>query len=307
MEIIDAQIHNPSIMRPFTEPLSEAMQLEIGVELAREAIDCVRVDKAVVFASQPFMDMAVKRYPDLFAGVGVLDHKAQDLEEQMASYSEQEGMLGCRTLPTNYGETRVDPSIPLRLNDTFLSGGFSRYWALAEKYRLPMFFSAHNFASSIQPVAEQHPDLTIIIDHFGITQSLRTEIEGDRFAALPGLLALARYPNVYVKCCGTPLVSRAPFPYDDIWPAFHQILKAFGPERCMWASDYTRMRWGLPDNPHNPGPRPRSDWKSYADTLYYLLHTSELSQDDKVQLLGGTVRRALRWPATSLAEREDVA
>lgn len=297
MEIIDAQIHNPSPMKPFSASLSEETQLEIGVELAREAIDCVRVDKAVVFASQPFMDAAVKRYPELFTGVGVLDHTAEDLEEQMAGYRDRPGMLGCRTLPTNYGQTRADPSIPLRLNDSFLSGGFDRYWALAEKYRLPMFFSAHDFASSLAVVAERHPDLTIIVDHFGITQSLRTEIEGDRFRALPGLLEMARYPNVYVKCCGTPLVSREPYPYDDIWPPFHQILKAFGPERCMWASDYTRMRWGLPDDPANPGPRPRSDWKSYADTLYYLLHSSEISQSDKEQLFSGAVRRALRWPA----------
>jgi predicted TIM-barrel fold metal-dependent hydrolase len=301
MEIIDAQIHNPSPMKPFNEALSEDTQLAIGVELAREAIDSVRVDKAVVFANQPFMDAAVRRYPDLFTGVGVLDHMAEDLEEQMATYRQRPGMLGCRTLPTNYGQTRQDPATALRLNDTFLSDGFDRYWALAEKYDVPMFFSAHDFANALKVVAERHPDLTIIVDHFGITQSLRTDIQGDRFQALPGLLELARYPKVFVKCCGTPLVSREAYPYNDIWPAFHQILKAFGPERCMWASDYTRMRWGLPDDPAKPGLRPRSDWKSYADTLYYLLHTSEISQSDKVELFSGAVRRALRWPADTVA------
>jgi hypothetical protein len=61
------------------------------------------------------------------------------------------------------------------------------------------------------------------------------------------------------------------------------------------------MRWGLPDDPAKPGLRPRSDWKSYADTLYYLLHTSEISQSDKVELFSGAVRRALRWPADTVA------
>lgn len=295
MEIIDAQIHNPSPHKPFEDEVSEATQLAIGVELAREAIDAVRVDRAVVFANQPFMDAAVARYPELFTGVGVLDHSADDLEEQMAGYRDRPGMLGCRTLPTNYGAVRQNPSKELTLNETFLSGGFDRYWAFAEKYDVPMFFSAHNFASSLQTVAERHPDLTIIVDHFGITQSLRTEIEGDRWQALPGLLDLARYPNVFVKCCGTPLVSRAPFPYDDVWPYLHKILKTFGPERCMWASDYTRMRWGLPDLPNGGGAPPRSAWKSYADSLFYLLHTNEISQSDKEQLFSGAVRRALRW------------
>jgi predicted TIM-barrel fold metal-dependent hydrolase len=305
MEIIDAQIHNPSAMMPFSEALSDEIKLEIGVELAREAIDSVRVDKAVVFAAQPFMDAAVARYPDLFTGVGVIDHTADNLEEIMATYRQRPGMLGARTLPTNYGAVRQDPTKELTLNDTFLSGGFDRYWAYAEKYQVPMFFSAHNFASALIPVAERYPDLTIIVDHFGITQSLRTEIEGDRFKALPGLLEMARYPNVYVKCCGTPLVSRDPFPYDDIWPAFHQILKAFGPERCMWASDYTRMRWGLPDLPNGAAP-PRSDWLSYADCLYYLRHTDEISQGDKEQLFSGAVRRALRWPADAKTPVEAV-
>ncbi|CAL1691787.1 hypothetical protein MMB232_01942 [Brevundimonas subvibrioides] len=295
MEIIDAQIHNPSPQKPFDEDVSDAMKLAIGVELAREAINSVRVDKAVVFASAEFNEAAVARYPELFGAVLVMDHTAEDLDERMAAFKASPGMLGLRTLPTNYGPVRVDPTRALTLNETFLGGGFDRYWALAEKHDLPMFFSAHDFASAVAPVAERHPDLTIIIDHFGITQSLRTDIEGDRWRALPGLLEMARYPNVYVKCCGTPLVSREPYPYADVWPHFHKILKAFGPERCMWASDYTRMRWGLPDDPQNPGPRPRSDWKSYADSLHYLLYTDEISQSDKAQLFSGTVRRALKW------------
>jgi L-fuconolactonase len=112
---------------------------------------------------------------------------------------------------------------------------------------------------------------------------------------LPGLLALARYPKVFVKCCGTPLVSREPYPYSDVWPHFHRILKAFGPQRCMWASDYTRMRWGLAEDPSQPGPRPRREWESYANSLHYLLYTNEISQSDKEQLFSGAVRRALKW------------
>jgi hypothetical protein len=93
-------------------------------------------------------------------------------------------------------------------------------------------------------------------------------------------------------------VSDQPYPFDDVWPHFHQVLKAFGPERCMWASDFTRMRWGvsyLPGQPTNVWP-PRSQWRSYADALYHLLHTKEVSQSDKEQLFSGAVRRALRWP-----------
>ncbi len=89
-----------------------------------------------------------------------------------------------------------------------------------------------------------------------------------------------------------PVISREDYPYNDAWPYLHQVLKAFGPERCMWASDYTRMRWGVSAPLGSP---PRTGWKSYADTLHFLLYSNEISQSDKEELFGGTVRRALNW------------
>lgn len=136
----------------------------------------------------------------------------------------------------------------------------------------------------------------MIVDHFGVTQSMAAP-PPDRWAALPDLLSMAKYPNVYVKLCGTPILSQEEYPYHDIWPHIHQILHAFGPERCLWASDMTRQRWGTETPPGPGGFPPRSDWKPYADALYYLLHTHEISHSDKEWLFNGTIKRALNWPA----------
>jgi hypothetical protein len=150
-------------------------------------------------------------------------------------------------------------------------------------------------------VCEKYPNLTIIIDHFGVSQSPVSPKIPDKWGKLPGTLLLAKYPNVYVKFCGGPVMSDQKYPFTDVWPHLHQILKAFGPERCMWASDYTRMRW-LPSDPNDkPGPpkfAPRSEWKSYAECLNYLLYTNEISQSDKEHLFNKAVRKALRWPKT---------
>ncbi|MEH3105805.1 MAG: amidohydrolase family protein [Sphingomonas fennica] len=301
MQIIDAQIHEPQIggsLRPVLPDgvtLSDEMRTFVNVELAREAIDSTGIDKALVFARQPFNEACVNLYPERFAAVLVFDPLAEDLDEQMAAFRAKPGMLACRTLLTNYSQIWRDPAAELALNPAFEQGLFDRYYALAARHRLPLFVGGHDHASRIAPVAERHPDLTIIIDHFGITQSLATPVAGDRWRALPDLLALARYPNVYVKCCGVPVVSREPYPYRDVWPHFHRVLKAFGPERCMWASDYTRMRWGTSTPPDASGFPPRKDWKPYAKTLHFLLDSDEISQSDKVQLFGGAVRRALNW------------
>jgi predicted TIM-barrel fold metal-dependent hydrolase len=57
-------------------------------------------------------------------------------------------------------------------------------------------------------------------------------------------------------------------------------MTAFGTERVMWASDYTRC---LPV-------------ATYAEDLYYLLHSGELSLSERKAVLGGTARQLLGWP-----------
>jgi len=68
-----------------------------------------------------------------------------------------------------------------------------------------------------------------------------------------------------------------------MFAVLRRVLDAFGPERVMWASDYTvsRLETGF----------------SWAHTLYYLLGSDQLTLSEKEWLLGKSVRRVLRWPA----------
>jgi predicted TIM-barrel fold metal-dependent hydrolase len=61
------------------------------------------------------------------------------------------------------------------------------------------------------------------------------------FAALPELIALAKYPNVAVKASGAPGHSSEPYPYRNIHPYIRQMYDAFGPDRMFWGTDITRM------------------------------------------------------------------
>ncbi len=105
MKIIDAQIHSPSLggalggAAPSDVELTPELKTYITVELAREAIDCVGIDKALVFAHQEFNAEAVRRYPDRFAGVLVFDHNAEDLEEQIVAFRATPGMVASPRLP----------------------------------------------------------------------------------------------------------------------------------------------------------------------------------------------------------------
>jgi len=284
MEIVDAQIHEPQPTRPVDAGLGEEVSLLVNVEIAREALDCVGVEAALVFARQPYMDACVARYPDRFAGALTFDYTAADLEEQVAAFRQRPGMLAGRNLVGNARDATLRPE--------FESGQFERLWAAAEKHDLPLFFSTHGHAAVMASVARAHPGLTMIIDHLGVSQSPVSPPRPEPWDRLPGLLSLAQFPNVHVKFSGAPLLSRESYPHKDVWPYLHQVIGAFGPERLMWGSDFTRLRW----IPVVGGLAPRDQWHYYSDSVGYLRDTSEISQRDKELIFGETIRRVLRWP-----------
>jgi predicted TIM-barrel fold metal-dependent hydrolase len=77
----------------------------------------------------------------------------------------------------------------------------------------------------------------------------------------------------------------------------HQVIDAFGPDRLMWASDFTRMRMAE-GNTALMGPK--SAWGGlYSDAVGFLRDTPEISQEDKEKIFSGTIRRVLAWPAPS--------
>jgi hypothetical protein len=60
-----------------------------------------------------------------------------------------------------------------------------------------------------------------------------------------------------------------------------RTIEAFVVDRIMWASDYTVAR--------------DQNGNSWAQTLYYLLDSDELSATEKEWILGRSLRRALNW------------
>src|SRR6266536_206651 len=133
MEIIDAQIHEPTPPVPLSDAYAQDVRNLVNVEIAREAMDCVGVDVALVFARQEFMDACVARYSQRFAGALTFDYDAADLEDQVRVYRERPGMLAGRNLVGNARDASLRPE--------FTQGRFEPLYRHAEKYGLPLFFS----------------------------------------------------------------------------------------------------------------------------------------------------------------------
>jgi predicted TIM-barrel fold metal-dependent hydrolase len=91
------------------------------------------------------------------------------------------------------------------------------------------------------------------------------------------------------------LLSTQNYPYEDIWNNLSRMFAAFGYERVLWGSDYTRLRTA--DLPK--GDRPRRRGLTYSENLNYILHSNELDLEQKALVLGGNARRIFNLPPIS--------
>jgi predicted TIM-barrel fold metal-dependent hydrolase len=118
-----------------------------------------------------------------------------------------------------------------------------------------------------------------VIDHLGLQQPFQPPAPAAPFVDLPKLLNLAVHDNITVKITGACTLSREAFPYKDIWDPLGRIFDAFGIERCMWGTDWTRAVGLL----------------TYKQGVEAFRVTDRLSDSDRAALMGGTLQRVYQW------------
>lgn len=87
--------------------------------------------------------------------------------------------------------------------------------------------------AEVDAMCEKHPQSKVVIDHFariGVDGTIRDE-------DVAALCKLARHKLVSVKLSAYYALGKKKPPYLDLVPMIRKVLDAFGPERCMWASD----------------------------------------------------------------------
>src|SRR5438477_606050 len=112
-------------------------------------------------------------------------------------------------------------------------------WPAAEKAGIPIALMASNYLPQVGQIAERHPRLKLILDHYARVRDGKDDAAHGNQAAL---LALAKYPNVAVKCTGAPGNSSQPYPYRNIHKYTQQIVETFGPQRSFWGTDIDEGR-----------------------------------------------------------------
>jgi L-fuconolactonase len=105
-----------------------------------------------------------------------------------------------------------------------------------EKHGMPfdlLFYVKH--LRHVPALARQLPNLPMVIDHLAKPNIREHRIE----EWLPHFHAAATYPNIYCKLSGMITeADRRHWSAEDLKPYVHTALEEFGPDRCMFGSDW---------------------------------------------------------------------
>ena len=239
-----------------------------------KAMDAVGVDGALLispFAMYRFdgsyaLEVYAK-HPTRFGLIKPVDPNDPNVDKIIDDWAATKGTVGIRIMMRD--DVSKDPADP----------GLTRVLAGGARHGLPVNILCWGRLDQIGPMAERNPDTTIVIDHLGLQQPFEPPPPAAPWADLPALLAVARHKNVTVKISGACTLSHEAFPYQDIWDPLQRIFDAFGLDRCMWGTDWTRATLLL----------------TYQQGVEAFRVTDRLSASDKAMLMGGSLQRIYKW------------
>ena len=237
------------------------------------AMDAVGVDGALLvspysmyrFDASYALEVYAK-HPGRFGIIRPFDPESETIADDMAEWTGTPGVVGARIMLT-YGE--YDGDHP----------GLHAILAAAGQAGVPVNIMAAGHLPILRELARRNPGTQIVIDHVGLAQPRHPPAPPEPFAELDSVLAMAEYDNVAIKISGACTLAHAPFPYPDIWEPLGRMFEAFGFERCLWGTDWTRA----------------SNVLTYEQGVEAFRVADTLSDSERAMLMGGALTKVYGW------------
>ena len=205
-------------------------------------------------------------HPGRFGLIKPVDPTDPGVSDKIADWKATDGAVAIRLMLNRGSDDPADP-------------GINRVLAAASRHSLPVNLLCWGRLDQVRRLAARNPDTTLVLDHLGLQQPFEPPVPAEPFADLPKLLPLAACDNIAVKISGACTLSHEPFPYPDLWDPLFRIFDAFGFNRCMWGTDWTRAVALL----------------TYKQGVDAFRLTDRLSDRDRAVLMGETVTRVYNW------------
>lgn len=230
--------------------------------LAAAAIEgTILVQAAPTEAETAFM-LDVAKSSELVRGVvGWIDFDAPDAADRVDAIAERE-LVGLRPMVQDIADDdwllRPELAAPLE--------AMARHDLVFDALVLPRHLPR------LVQVADRHPDLQFVLDHFG-KPGLAT---GDIAAWKDDIASLAARANVVCKLSGLATEAAPNWRVADLREAVDHALACFGPQRLLWGSDWpvVNLAGGY------------AQWFAAAETLL-----ADLSSDVRTAIFGGNAAR----------------
>ena len=279
MPVIDSQVHVYAANTPDRPWHSTPNWPDhvTGDEMVA-AMDAVGVDGAIFISSfsmyQYDSSYAVEvqqAHPGRFGLVKPVNPDNPAVADVIAEWKKTPGTVGIRIMMTP--EAERDPTDP----------GLDMILREAVRHDFPVnMLSWGNIDAGIA-VVDRHPDTRFIIDHLSILQPRTPPAAPEPWADLPKVLDLAKRPNAVIKVSGACTLSREPYPFPDIWDPLARVFDAWGLDRCLWGTDWTRAFAVV----------------NYENAVEPFRLTDRLSDSDREVLMGGACAKAYGWSPTN--------
>jgi L-fuconolactonase len=273
--IIDCQVHPflaESPQRPWAHPHDDGRR-QVSADEMVMAMDAVGVDGAIavsprgMYGFDPSYAVQVQRtHPDRFAIVRPVDPEDPAAGESIAEWKRTAGAVAVRLmLGAHIG---VDPN----------TAGAGVIAKEAGRHGLPVNFQCSGNLDAAMGLIDRHPQTRFVLDHLGIRQPRALPATPEAWADLPKV----------IKVSGACTMSAQPYPHDDIWDNLQRVFDAWGMDRCLWGTDWTRTYPLFP----------------YINGVDPFRLNKRLSASDKAKLMGETCAKVYGWkPKSSYLQR----
>jgi L-fuconolactonase len=271
---IDSQVHAYERNRP-ERPWSGFLQGpdEVTGDDMVAAMDAVGVDGALLISpfslyryDASYALEVYAKHPGRFGLIKPFDPQSEAVADEIAEWAKTPGVVGARLMLTAQSFEADDP-------------GLNRILAAGAQAGIPVNVACSGKLTLLRDLARRHPETQVVVDHVGLSQPFEPPAPPEPFADLANVISLAAYDNVAIKISGACTLSHQPFPYPDIWEPLGKVFEAFGFERCLWGTDWTRAVNLLP----------------YEQGVEAFRVTDQLSDSERAALMGGTLAKIYNW------------
>lgn len=268
--IVDPHVHvwKKDPRYPWAKETAKPPEKDATAEMLLELMRANAVERTVIIQviyyrwDNSYLADVLKQYPQYFHGVARVNPEDPAAPDHLSRLVEEQKFKGVRLSPGAgaAGDWIRGPLMP-------------PLWTRCRQLKVPMTLLAPvGRMPDCAQLIEKYPDLTVVIDHMADSPL-------DKPAELEKLIALKRYPKVFVKVSHAWSLSRQSYPYADSQAQIKRLYDAFGPRRLMWGTD-----WPLVEG-----------FCGYAKALALVRDELKfLNEEDKRWMLGRTVERV--WP-----------